>query len=537
MPDMENPQLVGSLLAPELGELIDRRQTFEVRSLLLDLMDPEIADVLMALGPAQRAFAFRLLPRDRAAVVFTFLPPATQELLLGELNNEQLAALFDEMAPDDRAMLFDEMPGQVAAKLLALIRPEERRKTQIILGYPADSIGRLMTSDYLAIRSEWTVQQVLDHIRKNGRDAETLSWVYVVDERGRLLDDIRLRQLLLVDPASPVKSLMDEQFVALHAQDDREKAVRMMHRYDFSAMPVVDRDEILVGIVTFDDVADVDQEETTEEIQKMGGVEALDEPYITMPIWRLAKKRGTWLSVLFLGEMLTATAMGFFEHEIERAAVLALFLPLIISSGGNSGSQGSTLIIRAMALHEITLKDWFRVFRRELACGLLLGILLGTLGLVRIHLWQAVGWQDYTVRERVGNTFNVAPDAKISIDGQPIPFHATGPVHISLRQGTGEGELDRGKDVHSIELVSVKDRRIFEKPLASYHLMALTVGLSLIGVVVWGTMMGSMLPFVLRALKLDPAAISAPLVATLVDVTGLVIYFTTAMFILHAIFR
>ncbi len=463
MPESENTQLVGSLLAPDIGELIDQRQTFEVRSLLLDLMDPEISDVLMALAPGQRPVAFRLLPRDRAAVVFTYLPPEAQEQLLSELNNEQLAGLFDAMAPDDRAMLFDEMPGQVAAKLLALMKPEERRQTQVILGYPPDSVGRLMTPDYVAIRPDWTVQQVLDHIRKNGRDAETLSRLYVVDDQGRLIDEIRLRQILLVDPSSSIRTLMNEQFVTLHAQDDREKAVEIMRRYDHPALPVVDRDEVLVGIVTFDDVADVEQAETTEDIQKMAAVEALDEPYITMPVFKLVRKRGIWLGALFLGEMLTASAMSYYEHEIASAVVLALFVPLIISSGGNSGSQASTLIVRAMAVGEIRLRDWWRVLVREIACGVLLGIFLGTIGLFRINIWNWFGWANY-------------------------------------------GD--------------------------HYHLVALAVGTALIGVVLWGSLMGSMLPFLLRVMKLDPAVVSAPMVATLVDVTGLIIYFTVAAIML-----
>ncbi|MCC7191716.1 MAG: magnesium transporter [Phycisphaeraceae bacterium] len=463
MPESENTQLVGSLLAPDIGELIDQRQTFEVRSLLLDLMDPEISDVLMALAPGQRPVAFRLLPRDRAAVVFTYLPPEAQEQLLSELNNEQLAGLFDAMAPDDRAMLFDEMPGQVAAKLLALMKPEERRQTQVILGYPPDSVGRLMTPDYVAIRPDWTVQQVLDHIRKNGRDAETLSRLYVVDDQGRLIDEIRLRQILLIDPSSSIRTLMNEQFVTLHAQDDREKAVEIMRRYDHPALPVVDRDEVLVGIVTFDDVADVEQAETTEDIQKMAAVEALDEPYITMPVFKLVRKRGIWLGALFLGEMLTASAMSYYEHEIASAVVLALFVPLIISSGGNSGSQASTLIVRAMAVGEIRLRDWWRVLVREIACGALLGVFLGMIGFFRINIWDWFGWANY-------------------------------------------GD--------------------------HYHLVALAVGTALIGVVLWGSLMGSMLPFLLRVMKLDPAVVSAPMVATLVDVTGLIIYFTVAAIML-----
>ncbi|MCE9591529.1 MAG: magnesium transporter [Planctomycetes bacterium] len=457
--------MLGRLLAPEIEAMLEAKQTHEARAALVDLLNPEIADVLVELPPHQRAVAFRLLPRERAAEVFTYIPMEAQEELLKELNTEQLAHLFDEMAPDDRAELFDEMPGEVAAKLLALMKPEERKQTQAILGYPAHSVGRIMTPDYLSIRPEWTVTQALEHLRRHGRDAETFSRIYVVDERGRLLDDIRIRQLLLVEPSSPVRSLMNEQFITLHAQDDREAAVKTMERYDLPALPVVDREGILVGIVTFDDVADVAKAETTEDIQKMGAVQALEEPYINASIMELVKKRGTWLSMLFLGEMLTASAMAHYEHEIAQAVVLSLFIPLIISSGGNSGSQASTLIIRAMAVGEIELRDWWRVLSRELICGAALGLLLGVIGLIRINLWYALGW---------GHLY---------------------------------GE--------------------------HYELIAFTIAASLIGVVLWGSIMGSMLPFLLRAAKLDPAVISAPLVATLVDVTGLIIYFSTAAVILR----
>jgi len=455
--------MLGRLLAPEIEGMLEAKQTHAARAALVDLLAPEIADVLVELAPRLRAVAFRLLPRERAAEVFTYIPPEAQEELLNELNTEQLGQLFDEMAPDDRAELFDEIPGEVAAKLLELMKPDERRQTQAILGYPPQSVGRIMTPDYLAVRPEWTVAQALDHIRRHGRDAETFSRVYIVDEKRRLIDDIRLRQLLLVQPTETIRSLMKEQFIALHAQDDREEAVKMMERYDVPALPVVDRDGVLVGIVTFDDVADVAQAETTEDIQKMAAVQALEEPYITAPIPELIRKRGTWLAMLFLGEMLTASAMTHYEHEIAAAVVLALFIPLIISSGGNSGSQASTLIIRAMALGEIEQRDWWRVLRRELACGVVLGLLLGLIGVVRINLWQWFGWADYT---------------------------------------------------------------------SHYELVAFTVGVALLGVILWGSIMGSMLPFVLRAVKLDPAVISAPLVATLVDVTGLIIYFTTAAIVL-----
>jgi magnesium transporter len=351
--------MTGELLAPDIEIMLDQRDTHAVRAALLGLMEPEIADVLIALAPRYRVLAFRLLPKDRAADVFTFLPPEQQELLLNELSSDQLAQIFNEMDPDDRAVLFEEMPGQLAARILALMRPEERRQTQIILGYPAQSVGRIMTPDYLTVRPEWTLQQTLDFIRQKGSEAEILQTMYVVDDQGKLLDDIRLRDILVNDPQHTISTLADGQVVSLQATDDREEAVRAMDRYDRPVLPVVDSAGVLVGIVTFDDVADVAQEETTEDIQKMGGVEALEDPYMSTPLLRLARKRGTWLSVLFIGEMMTASAMGHFEHEIASAVILALFVPLIISSGGNSGSQASTLVIRAMAIRVIWLVDWW----------------------------------------------------------------------------------------------------------------------------------------------------------------------------------
>lgn len=458
--------LLGELLAPEIEELLESRQTHEARRIMLDMLDPEIADVMRVVVPRHRAVLFRLLPTARAADVFAYLDQTAQEQLLGELQADHLAQLMNEMAPDDRAELFEELPGQVAARLLSLMTSGERERTQTILGYPPQSIGRIMTPDYLTIRQEWTVLEALEHIRKHGRDAESIDTLYMVDAGGRLIDGIRLRRLLLVEPATIVGSLISEHPVKLYAHADREEAVQIMERYDRPVLPVVDRGDVLVGIVTFDDVADVAEKEITEDMQKMAGVEALDEPYMAASVWELFRKRGLWLSLLFLGELFTASAMGHFEHEIEKAVVLSLFLPLIISSGGNSGSQASTLVIRAMAVGEVSPRDWFRVFRRELACGLMLGVLLGVIGLARIHAWQFLGWIDYST-----------------------PHFSAGRV-------------------------------------------AITVGVSLIGVVLWGSLSGSMLPFVLRTLKLDPATISAPLVATLVDVTGLVIYFTTAMIIL-----
>ena len=320
-----------------------------------------------------------------------------------------------------------------------------------------------MTPDFVSVRKEWTLRHVLDHVRAHGRDSETLNVIYVVNGNNRLIDDLRIREILLAPLHAVVSDLCDNRFVSLNASDDKKEAVKVFRQYDRTVLPVIDSHGRLVGIVTLDDVLDVAEEEATREIQKFGGLEALDEPYMSTPLLEMIRKRATWLVILFVGEMLTATAMGYFEHEITRAVVLALFVPLIISSGGNSGSQAATLIIRALALGEVKLRDWWRVMRREVLSGLLLGLILGTIGFVRIALWSAFS----------------------SLYGE------------------------------------------------HWMLVGLTVSCSLLGIVLWGTITGSMLPFILKWLGMDPATSSAPFVATLVDVTGLIIYFSVALVILH----
>jgi len=320
-----------------------------------------------------------------------------------------------------------------------------------------------MIPEYISVPRDWTVKEVLDHVRSHAKEIESLDFIYVTDQNGKLIDDIRMRDFLVASLDSRVSELMDESFVHLTAADTQEKAVQVFKKYDRAALPVINNDGFLLGVVTIDDVLDVVEQIDTKDIQKFGGLEALDYPYVKTPVLEMVKKRAGWLVVLFLGEMLTATAMGYFEDEIAKAVVLALFVPLIISSGGNSGSQAATLIIRAMALHEITLKDWWLVMRREIFSGLMLGIVLGSIGFLRIAIWSA-----FT------NLYG-----------------------------------------------------------AHWALVAMTVGFSLVGVVVWGTLSGSMLPFFLRRMGFDPAASSAPFVATLVDVTGLIIYFTFAAMILR----
>src|SRR6059058_1710580 len=280
------------------------------------------------------------------------------------------------------------MPSAAARQLIQLLTPEERRVATALLGYPEGSVGRLMTPDFIAVKEDWTVQQVLDYIREHGRDRETLNVIYVVDDHGKLIDDLRIREILLRPLTAKVSEIRNDTFAALKVNDSQEAALNVFRKYDRVALPVLDSSGVLVGIVTSDDMLDVAEAEATEDIQKLGGSEALDAPYLTIRFPHMIRKRAPWLVVLFLSEMLTATAMGFFSDEIARAVVLALFVPLIISSGGNSGSQATTIVIRAMALGEVMLRDWWQVMRREVFSGLALGVILGTIGFVRIAVWS-----------------------------------------------------------------------------------------------------------------------------------------------------
>lgn len=449
--------------AQSVMALLRNTNAATLRSVLLQWSLQEAADALVQLPVADQASVLRILPTRAAAAVFEYLATPAQRALIPAMSQDDLAALLNDMAPDDRTLFLSELPTYATHELLTLLGPAERAEAERLLAYPADSVGRLMTTEYVAIRAEWTVQHVLDHVRVHGRDSETLNVLYVIDERGALIDDVRARELLIVPVTTRVADILNRRFVALSAADDQRAAIEVFRREDRTALPVLDEHGILIGIVTVDDVLDAAQEMATRDLQRFGGSEALEEPYMAISTARMIRKRAGWLVVLFLGEMLTATAMGFFEQEMARALVLALFVPLIISSGGNSGSQASTLVIRALALGEVSLRDWWKVARRELAAGLALGGILGTIGFSRI-----AGWTLFT-------------------------------------------------DLYG----------------PHWLLVAVTVGLALVGVVLWGALVGSMLPFGLRRLGFDPATSSAPFVATLVDVTGLVIYFSVALAVLR----
>src|SRR5436190_11542149 len=346
--------MIGSLLQPELVELIRQRNFNQLREILCDFPGPDIAEILGDLSADDKAVLLRILPHDLATEVFEYLSVEDQEKLVQALGNEQVAQILNEMPPDDRTALLEELPSAATQKLLNLLSPAERKIAADLLGYPKDSIGRRMTPEYIAIQQSWTVAEVFAHLRKVGRERESLNQLYVVDEKGRLVDSVRLRNLVVSEPHTPVVELLEHVPLSLRATDDQETAVASFKKYDRTVLPVIDSKDVLVGVVTVDDVLDVAEREATEDIQKMGGMEALDAPYLAIGMLSMIRKRAGWLAILFVGEMLTATAMGYFQDEIAKAVVLALFVPLIISSGGNSGSQATSLIIRALAIRDIT---------------------------------------------------------------------------------------------------------------------------------------------------------------------------------------
>jgi len=425
------------------------------------LQDAAAALVLLPIDEEVRVL--QALPPRAAAAVFEYLTLAQQRTLLPAIPRDDLAALLNDMAPDDRTLFLSTLPQQAKEELLTLLSAEERSEAETLLRYPPDTVGRLMTPHYVAVQPGWTIAEVLDYIRAHGQNSETLNVIYVVDDHGALIDDLHIRELLLVPAETRIEQIMDRRFVTLKASDDQRSTIQIFRSEDRTALPVVDEQGHITGIVTVDDVLDAAQELATRELQRFGGTEALDEPYMQISLARMIRKRAGWLVFLFLGEMLTATAMGFFEKEIARAVVLALFVPLIISSGGNSGSQASTLVIRALAVGELSLGDWWRVIRREVASGLALGSILGAIGFLRISVWSIFS------------------------------------------------------DLYGLH----------------WLLVAVTVAVALVGVVLWGTLVGSLLPFILRRLGFDPATSSAPFVATLVDVTGLIIYFSVGLVVLR----
>lgn len=450
-------------LVESFKEVIATEDKLEIKKFLDAQNITDVVDLVYEM-PEYDSQIIANMSMHRAASVFKLLETSNQKDIIHKLPPSKAAELLNDLPADDRTDFLEELPSNGVRELIKLLDPEERKITLSLLGYPENSIGRLMNPDYVYVYPYNTIAQVFDTIRKYGKNSDAINVIYVINHKGELLDDIRIGEFILNPAETLVSDLMDERrVISLNAYDDQETASEVFKMNNRIALPVVSQSNKLLGIVTIDDVLWVATEEYSEDMQKMGGTQAFEEPYLDIALIKLYKKRVGWLIILFLSEMLTATAMQFFEVEIEKATLLALFVPLIMSSGGNSGSQASTLIIQAMTLGEVTIADWWRVMRRELFSGLLLGLTLGTIGLLRIMLWQQLHLYDY---------------------GQ------------------------------------------------HWLLVGITIFFTLIGIVLWGSLIGSMLPIVLKRLKLDPATSSAPFVATLVDVTGIIIYFSVAYMVL-----
>lgn len=453
-----------STLQEQFEQVIQTEDKLAIRAFL---DDQNISDVA-ALVDEFPEFEDRIIANmsiHRAASVFKILDLSVQKRIIHELPANTTASLLNELPADDRTDFLEELPSNVVRELIKLLDPDERKITLSLLGYPENSIGRLMTPDYVYVYPWNTIEEVFSTIRKYGKDSETINVIYVINEKGQLLDDIRIRDFILNPPEKKVEELMDDRFVALHPEDDQETASEVFKMNNRVALPVISKSDKLLGIVTIDDILWVAEEEFSEDMQKMGGTAALEEPYLDVPLIKLYKKRIIWLIILFIGETLTIVAMSNFQKTLEQVLVLSTFIPLIISSGGNSGSQAATLIIQALALGEITVKDWWRIARREIISGLLMGVTLGIVGFFIIY----GGYQ---------------------------LFGLFGEHYIRI---------------------------------------GIAIGTAVIGVVLWGTIMGSMLPLFLKKLGADPAASSTPFIATLVDVTGLLIYFGTAFLLLKGV--
>jgi magnesium transporter len=364
-------------LLPQIREMIARKQWHDLRNLLSEQLVPDIAGSLTELDRDDRVVVFRLLARPLATEVFSYLDPGHKDDLIQDLSREETRYLLEHLRPDDRTDFFEELPGLAIQRLLNLLSPEELKESRKLLGFPRESVGRLMTPDYVAVREHWTIEQALEHIRKVGKESETINWVFVVDDSWHLLDEIELRQFIFAEPTEVVKHLMDESVARISAYEDQEKAVEMMQHYDINVLPVVDSDEVLLGIVTVDDVLDVAEEEATEDFHKTAAVEPLRMNYRETSVWSLYRKRIVWLAVLLLINLASGGVIVFYEDTLTSAITLAFFIPLLMASAGNTGAQSATLVVRAIATGDISVDEWLRTVARELGIGLLLG---GTLG-------------------------------------------------------------------------------------------------------------------------------------------------------------
>ena len=484
-PSQRNPEdrPVATLLAPDIVAMLEESPA-DIPADTEEIHPADLAQVAELLEREQLHALLTALGPARAADVLEYLDEELRTEFLESVTPRQAAELVSEMTPDDRADTLEEIDEERVEEILSEIPTDARRETEQLLAYEPDTAGGLMTTEVVSVAADMTVEAALENVRAVARSGkkEAMLNIYTTDTQGRVVGVMSLRELLAAPAGAKINDIAWSEVQSVGPSADREEVARVISNYDLVAVPVVSESGHMMGVITVDDVIDAIQEEQTEDVQKLGGMEALDEPYSTISFWRMIKKRAGWLSALFLGEMLTATVLGVYQKEIDKQTLLALFLPLIISSGGNSGSQGTSLLIRALALREVTLRDWWRVAGRELATGLTLGLILAIIGFARIELWQAAhdaGWHF------IGKNYD-----------------------ITL--------------VNGVEVVVA----------GQHHLLALTVAVSLLGVVMFGTLVGSMLPFIFRGMGFDPASASAPFIATFVDFTGLIIYFNVALLIL-----
>ncbi|MCB0701598.1 MAG: magnesium transporter [Candidatus Kapaibacterium sp.] len=448
--------MLKELLRPEIEDIIKQRRWKDLRIGLEGWEPAEIAELLLEIEKEYKVLLFRALPREVSTQVFSHIDYEERDQLLDELTDGETRRLLADMSPDDRTALLEELPAKVTKSLMNMLSAEDLKEARFLLGYPEESIGRLMTPDFVTVEPEFTVKEALAHIRKFGKDSETIYRIYVIDDNGRLIDDILLKNLILAEEDKKISELMDYSFLSLSAFDDREEAVRMLEKYDILALPVVDSNGYIVGIVTFDDIYDVSEEETTEDFQRTSGINPLDQSYLSASILKLYAKRAPWLLAMVFANFLTASVISHYDYVTVAFVSLVAFIPLLTGTGGNSGTQSATLIIRSIATDDIRYNDWLRVFRKELMVGLLLGFSLAVVAFIR-----------------------------------------------------GYFESD-----DSMQL-------------------ALVISTSLIVLILWSNVIGSLLPILLHKMKLDPAVISGPVITTIVDVSGLIIYFNIAIYLMN----
>jgi len=444
--------MLKELLRPEIEFLIQERRWKELNEALETWPSPEVADLLLDIEKTFRVLLFRALPKETQTAVFTYLEIEQRHELIFDLTDQEMKHLLADMPPDDRTFLLEELPAKVTRTLMNLLSQDDLAESRSLLGYPEDSVGRHMTPDFVILKPEWTVNQAIEHLRQYGKDRETIYRLYVINQHGKLLDDILLKNLILADENEKISNLMEYNVVSLSAFAHQSEAVSMMEKYDVYALPVVDSDGLLVGIVTFDDVFDISEEEATEDFQKIGAINPVDQSYLSASVWKLFIKRMPWLLALLLANFITSGIISQYSEITLAVVALASFLPMLIGTAGNSGTQSATLIVRGLATREVEILDWLKILKKEIFVGILLGVFLASLAFFRGYIEGEAGVQ-----------------------------------------------------------------------------IAIVVSLSMVTLILWANILGAMLPIILGKLKLDPAVISSPLVATLIDASGIIIYFNIAL--------